>query len=699
MAAEILLGPIEFAMWQTLTRAGAVALIVRLVYLTVFVRRPGFLLAVALDPWAALASLLRFATTRLSTRGLLQLLLATGLFFLALVGVIVNAGMSTAFSAYQQVRQVRLVWLRPTNATARTAVPMAQYGEPVPRQAANAILQALIKDKVLNETTWVRTVGTLTEAEVMSMRFDDQCVGNPGGEASLHAAGLEPAVIRGTGLETRLLALDWADSAGRSSMILPIPVVRILESAGRLDSATPATAALQQYGVTTTGTFIGGYQVECGLSPADVDQWIKDRTVASPSFSVAPDLDPSMGPTKPPARTPPSRASTLQYLDYAQVSSIGQKGQDSKSGTVTAVLASLDPARTAKGEFEYLTFGALTSTTKGGLKVTSLLSVSDALVASGKLTAKKLTTQMALSSIVQTCTPSRVSVGSFVVNKTIDLAKEESSAGFTVASSNRPFAWAARPSAAALPYCRLELKGLGSTRMLDGNVTQTPAEEMQGHSMQYLNGAQVCRTVVRNFKIPAGFDSLGSPVAAQRSDFIVAVQIAQHDVQYRPRPKLTMGLLPRWFGPDTVADNGFSDSHGGWVEIRLDAANSGGLVADGSSLYPSWTDPDGPQQYFMNAVGVGVWEVIASLVLMLTPIVLAFAQLPMLFDTVVTQLFLYPVLRHTHERTHNQDLTFRATLALVEYPAGMDPAAAMAAPPNARPPAAFDVQFIHASQR
>ncbi|KAJ3375506.1 hypothetical protein GGF31_004625 [Allomyces arbusculus] len=451
MTAEILLGPIEFAIWQTLTRAGAVTFIVRLVYLTVFVRRPGFLLAVALDPWAALASLLRFATTRSSTRGLLQVLLAMGLFVLALVGVIVNAGVSTAFSAYQQDRQVRLVWLRPTNATARTAVPMAQYGEPVPRQAVNTILQALIKDKLLNETTWVRTVGTLTEAEVMSMRFDGQCMGGPGGEASTRAAGLEPAVIRGTGLvgETRLLAVDWADSAGRSSMVLPIPVMRILESAGRLDSATPATAALQQYGVTTEGAFINGYHVECGLTPADVDLWIKDHTAATPSFSVAPDLDPSAGPNSSPANAPANRASTLQYMDYAQVSSIGQKGQDSKSGTVTAVIASLDPARTAKGEFEYLTFGGLTSTTKDGLKVTSLLSVSDALVASGKLTAKKLTTQMALSSTAQTCTPSSVSVGSFVVNKTIDLTKEQSSVGFTVASSNRPFAWAARPSGVA----------------------------------------------------------------------------------------------------------------------------------------------------------------------------------------------------------------------------------------------------------
>ncbi|KAJ3375505.1 hypothetical protein GGF31_004624 [Allomyces arbusculus] len=281
--------------------------------------------------------------------------------------------------------------------------------------------------------------------------------------------------------------------------------------------------------------------------------------------------------------------------------------------------------------------------------------------------------------------------------------------------------------------------------MLDGNITQTPAEEMNGFSMQYLNGAQVCRAIVRNFKIPAGFKALGSLVAAQRSDYIVAAQIVQRDVQYRvrcmdqsvmvdaaeqlkldpslraePRPILTMGLLSRWFGTDTVADKGFSDTHGGWVQIQLDAANSGGLVADGSSSYPSWTDPDGPQQYFMNAVRVGVWEVVASLVLMVTPIALGFARLPKLFDTIVMQLFLSPV-SHAHEHASYdkraalsnyptdddllnramfvEDLTFMATLALVEYPAGMDPATAMAAPPDARPPAAFDVQFINASQR
>ncbi|KNE66431.1 hypothetical protein AMAG_11569 [Allomyces macrogynus ATCC 38327] len=445
MSAETLLGPVEFAIWQTLTRAGgAVALIVRLIYLTVF--------------------------------------------------------------------------------------------------AANTIIQALIKDKLLNETTWVRTVDLLTEAEVMSMSFADQS------------------------------SVD---------------------------------------------------------SPADVNQWIKDPTAMSPSFSVAPDLDPSMGPTNPPAKAPPSRTTTLQYMDYAQVISIGDKGQDSKSGTATAVLASLDPARTAKGEFEHLTFDTLTSTTKGALKVTSLLSVSDALVASGKLTAKKLSTQMALSSIAQTCTPSRISVGSFVVKKTIDLAKEESSAGFTVPSSNEGV--------------------LGA---------------------EVLNGAQVCRTVVHSSKIPAGFEWLGSLVAAQRSDFIVATQIVQRDVQCRvrcmdhsvmvdateqlkldpdlraePRPKRTMGLLSRWLGTDTVADNGFSDTHDGGVEIRLDAANSGGLVADGSSSDSSWTDPDGPQHYFLNAVRVCLWDVIASLVLMVTPIALGIARLATLFDTVVMQHFLFADLR------------------------------------------------------
>ncbi|KAJ3351310.1 hypothetical protein GGF32_004389 [Allomyces javanicus] len=78
----------------------------------------------------------------------------------------------------------------------------------------------------------------------------------------------------------------------------------------------------------------------------------------------------------------------------------------------------------------------------------------------------------------------------------------------------------------------------------------------------------------------------------------------------------------------------------------MDVANSGGLVADGSASYPTWTDPDGPQQYSMNAVRVDVREVIASLALVVVIVVLGFSRrLPMLYDTVVMQLFLYPGLR------------------------------------------------------
>ncbi|KNE58558.1 hypothetical protein AMAG_18270 [Allomyces macrogynus ATCC 38327] len=710
MTAEILFGPIEFAIWQTLTRFGIAAFIVRLVYLAVF------------------------------------LFLAAGLLLLAMVSVVVNIGASTAFSAYQQHRQVRAVWLRPTNATARIAVPMAQYGQLVPRQAANTILQSLIKDKLLGETTWVRAVGTLTESEIMAMRFDDQCAG---GDASARVNELDLAVIRGKGLvavrmgseaprasllglETRFVTVDWADESGRSSMVLPVPVTRILESAGRLDALSPATAALQQYGVTAAGPFLNGYSAECGLSAADVDLWIKNRTAAPPAFSVAPDLDPLSGTTSSTSR-PPSRASNLQYLDYKQVLAIGRSDEDFKAGTVVAVLASLDSARTAKGEFEYLTFGSLTATTKTGLMVTSLLSASDALSTKNNLTANRLATQMALTSISQTCTPSPVSVGFFDANN--DLTNQEVSSSFTVGSSRNPYEWALPSADPASQHCRLDVKGLGSTRLLDGNVTQTAAEEMR-QSVQYLGGAQVCRVVVRNFKTPANLTSLGS-VVAQKSDFVVATQIVQHDVRYRvrcldqsvladaaeqlkrdpskrtePRPLLTMGLLSRMFGPDTVVEGKFAeDEHNGWAEIQLDMANSGGVVADGSSSYPSWTDPNGPQQYFINAVRVDVWEVVGSLAIIVVLITLSFSRLPSLFDTVIMQLFLYPDLRRRHDPTNGkisrladvpedgdlddalpvEDLTFRATLALIEYPAGMDP---LAATSTARPPVAFDVQFF-----
>ncbi|KAJ3352498.1 hypothetical protein GGF32_003669 [Allomyces javanicus] len=780
MESEILLGPVEFAVWQTMTRYVAVAIVVRLVYLAVFVRRPGFLLAVELDPASAIASFLRFATRRPSAiRNMSELLLAASLLLLALVGVFVNFALSTAFSAYQQNRQVRVVWVRPTNVTARPWVPLEQYGQAAPRHAANTILQALIKDKLGNETVWVETVGTLTEAEIMSMQFGDQCgaggSGGAGGDASMRAgADLDPTVINGTGMvavrmdtdasqhgtamlghKTRLYTVDWSDGAGRSTMLLPVPVTRLAESAGRLDATTPATADLQRYGVAAVGAFMNSYHMECGLSPAEVDEWIKARMTAPPateSFSVAPDLDPSTARNMS-SDSRPSRASTLQYMDYTQVSTMGRQGQESTAGTVAAVLASLDPDRTSRGEFEFVTFGSLTATTKTSVKVASLVTVSEALVAAGKFSSNRLTTQIALTSINQTCSPSADAVGSFKVGATIGPTDQDRAAGYTVASSRSPFAWAARDAVSAASLCRLDMTGLGSTRLIDANGTQSAAADVW-QTMQYLTGAQVCRVVVHSFKSPTDLSTSRSTAMARRGDFVVATQVVNHHVNYRvrcmepsvmadavkqmkldpasrtePRPILTMGLLSRWWGPDSVADNGFSDdARTGWVQIRMDVANSGGLVADGSASYPSWTDPDGPQQYSMNAVRVDKWEVLGSLALVVVLVALGFSRrLPMLYDTVVMQLFLYPSLRRVHDQTSRslttapsvlfepfhhvtagrvdrhmlvEDLTFKATLVLIEYPAGMDPVAAMAAPlSNTRPAVAFDVQFVHANQR
>ncbi|KNE67208.1 hypothetical protein AMAG_12279 [Allomyces macrogynus ATCC 38327] len=781
MESEILLGPVEFAVWQTMTRYVAVAIIVRLVYLAVFVRRPGFLLAVELDPASAIASFLRFATRRPSAiRNISELLLAASLLLLALVGVFVNFALSTAFSAYQQNRQVRVVWVRPTNATARPWVPLEQYGQAAPRHAANTILQALIKDKLGNETVWVETVGTLTEAEIMSMQFDNQCSGGDGGaggEASTRAAGdLDPAVINGTGLvavrmdtdasqhgtamlghKTRLYTVDWSDGASRSTMLLPVPITRLAESAGRLDATTPATVELRRYGVAAVGAFMNSYHMECGLSPTDVDEWIKARTSAPLSlkglYSVAPDLDPSAA-RNTSSESRPSRPSMLQYMDYTQVSTMGRQGQESTAGTVTAVLASLDPERASHGEFEFVTFGSLTATTKTSVKVASLVTVSEALVAAGKFSSNRLTTQIALTSINQTCSPSPDAVGSFKVGATIGPTDQVSASGYTVASSRRPFAWAARDAGSGASLCRLDVTGLASTRLIDSNGTQSAATDVR-QTMEYLTGAQVCRVVVRNFKSPTDLSSTGSTAMARRGDFVVAAQVVNHHVNYRvrcmepsvmagaveqmqldpasrtePRPILTMGLLSRWWGSDSVADNGFADdSRTGWVQIRMDVANFGGLVADGSASYPSWTDPDGPQQYSMNAVQVDKWEVVGSLALAVVLVALGFSRrLPMLYDTVVMQLFLYPHLRRVHDQTRKslttapsvlfepfyptstghvgrhmlvENLTFKATLVLIEYPAGMDPAAVMSAPRSVdeHPAVAFDVQFVHANQR
>ncbi|KNE55557.1 hypothetical protein AMAG_01447 [Allomyces macrogynus ATCC 38327] len=292
-----------------------------------------------------------------------------------------------------------------------------------------------------------------------------------------------------------------------------------------------------------------------------------------------------------------------------QSSTISRPGHENKAGAVVAILASIDLNLTAKGEFEYLTFGALTSTTKMGLTMTSLVAVSDALVTSGsKIPIDRLTTHMTLTSIEQTCTLSHVPVGTFDLNKMIDVTRQASVSGYMVASSSRPFAWAARRAGAVLSHCRINMMDL---------VPKFPGSCGQTYRVRCLDP----------------------------SVMVDAAEQIKLDPSSRtePRPLLSMGLLSRWWGGEMATDGPST----GWTQNRLGVTNSGGLFAHGSASYPSWTDPNGPQQCSMYAVRVEVWELVVGIM----TAALDF-PLPQLYDTIIMQLFLYPHFRRAQERTN-----------------------------------------------
>ncbi|KAJ3360514.1 hypothetical protein GGF32_008365 [Allomyces javanicus] len=704
MNNEVLLGPVEFAIWQMGMRILVVGAFVQITYLAVFVHRPGFQVAVTLDLVASVRSLVQFIRHGCTPRQLRRFALAVGLFLLALLATILDYGLDVAFSAYQRDRQIIVAWVRPSNATRRISVPSVQYAMPVHRRTTTALLQSVIQDKLANagDKAWVRTIGTLTEAEIMAMRV--------------------------------IMAVPFPQPNDES------PRVRIgsfstTRNCHQVDADTTTT----QFGTTAFGDFISAYEMSCGQSPDQIDQWLRDHsmTASGRRFSVAVDLGrtkiagSSMPANVSSARgTRETRSTALHYLDY----NFANPGTapNTATGSAAAVLLHMDPDRAAKGEYEMLLFGSLTTTTNGTM-VSPLVMVSEAVTAARQLDAKRrLVFQMAVESAKQTCIKMTGSNNQFTIkNGTIGLDDGAGAAD----DAKSPFAWVktAIPNQSDPLHCRVALFGPMSMRSADKEVAPSPAVQLN-ESLQYLSGAQVCKVTMRTQRSP---DPLQSTKFTQSGDYIAVARIVEQDSDHRlqcldkaildsvapptspspsqqkdgdePRPALTLGFLSRMTGQLLHDTDQFS---GQWMMNRFEITGLGELVA--SDAFTSWTDPDGPQQYTAPAVRVQVWELVGSIALLILTLVLAVADIASLYDTVVTQLFLYPDLRHqlgekkrdeATARAHRssavslvEDLTFAATLVLIEYPAGMEPKLASESKSGSRSRTIFDVQFVHANQ-
>ncbi|KAJ3361341.1 hypothetical protein GGF32_007387 [Allomyces javanicus] len=782
MNSEILLGPVEFAVWQMATRVVIVATVAQIMYLTVFVDRPGFQVAATLDIVATIRSLVRFARRSRRPPGkqsarhrngcarqLRQVALAVVLLLLAIVSTLVDYGIDIAFAAYQRDRQVTIAWVRPSNASRRISVPSSQFAMPVHRRTANALLQSAIQDDLIaaGGTAWVRSLGALTEAEIMAMRFTDRCgdaipddvaTSKTAASSSIENEAGWPSAITGKGTvglnieslssqrvivhgtHQRLYPVEIYDDADHVIMAVPMPqpndaspLVRLNgannSGQGQSASQTDTDATAKQFGATAFGAFVSGYEMACGQSPKDVGQWLRDHstTASGRRFSVAVDLGRSKIPNSMAndsagQKEHATRKTALHYLDY-NFANPGSAANLS-TGSAAALLVHVDPDRAAQGEYEMLVFGSLTTTTNGTM-VSPLVMVSEAVAAAQQLPPKRrIVMQMAVEEVQQTCVKMTGSANQFkIANGTVSLDNSTSTD-----KAKSPFAWVktAIPNQSDPQHCRVTMAGLASMRMADKDAALSTATPMR-ESLQYLSGAQVCRISIRTRTSPDPLMAPESIVFTQPGDYVAVARIVQQDQEHRlkcldsavtnsaapaqdqqnrtePRPTLALGFLSRMWAPISSDPTQF---WGQWVTNRLDVSDSGGLLADGPSFL-SWTDPDGPQQYTAPAVRAELWEILGSLAVLLVTLVLAFLDIPSLYDTVVTQLFLYPDLRRALGDTSAdptaavsmvEDLTFAATLVLIEYPAGMDPELARTSTEMGfRPQTAFDVQFVHADQ-
>ncbi|KNE58557.1 hypothetical protein AMAG_04121 [Allomyces macrogynus ATCC 38327] len=780
MSTEILLGPVEFALWQMTTRILAVSTVAQITYLVVFANRPGFQVAAMLDVIATVRSLVRFIHQSRHGhdpsmrrgydygRVFRRVVFTVGLLMLALLATILDYGIDIAFSAYQRDRQLTIVWVRPSNASRRISVPSVQFAMPVHRRTTNALLQSFIQGDLENagDKAWVRSLGTLTEAEIMAMRLSDRCgdvlsddsTGNDSNSTNRSSADKGsgwPSAITGKGTvglnmeslssqrvfvhgtHQRLYLVEIYDDVDHVVMAVPIPQPYEGGSRVRIDSAGSTRGGRQgvdddkssskQFGATAFGAFISGYRMSCGLSPVQVDKWLRDHstTASRRTFSVGSDLGRSNIPgsmasrASPNSRTQSTRATALHYLDY---NFANPTSANSTTGNVGAVFVHLDPDRTANGEYHMLAFGSISTTTNGTM-ASPLVTISEAVAAAQQLDPRRrLVMQMAVDTVNQTC--SKLSAPGYHF-------KIMSGAGISLSSATGgplDSIEASIPGRSDPVHCRVTMAGLASMRMADKDAPPTTAAPMR-ESLQYVSGAQVCKISFRTRHSP---DPINSSVLTQQGDYVAVARVVHSQNEHRlrcldpavlespakqpqqqpdrvePRPEFTLAFLSRFFGDLRNSSEEFA---GQWVRNRRVVSKLGEFVAD-SHLFSSWQSADGPQQYSAPAVRVEVYELLSSMVLLLATLVFSVVNIPTLFDTVVTQLFLFPDLRSkpgemtpvsTSPDSHPavatvEDLTFSATLVLIEYPAGMDPKLAVESEPDTLPRTMFDVQLVHADQ-
>ncbi|KAI9188085.1 hypothetical protein H9P43_002476 [Blastocladiella emersonii ATCC 22665] len=741
MQSEVLIGLLEYGLWSTLARLVLVGLITNATYQLFLVPRPGLALAMQLSLTDGLKMVGAYAKPRL-TRAPRKVLLAVGLALIALSAKLGDYVATSYFTNSQARNSVRVAWVRQTNDLVRKFVPDSYLGLPVPRIAVVDILSVIAGkyyEKVRQSSVWLRTYGAFTEADLAAQLLVDadtdgkHCGSNI--KESFAASNISTFLTNLTyfgptgrlrlddpmrpqlnvfGLELYPMRLQFGHATGSYyTVAVPVPVGYAGESSslewngGRnvadmakkdTSRGSQSSSRVTQHGVLNDEYNLVGYEIECGLTPSDVNAWIDgkaaDAAKSARKYGLGFDF-----------RTSGSNvsASTLQlhtsdvnlaYLDMSRWDNLDDDKLYS-NGRHIAMLASVDPAMLGNGTTEFLTFA---STSVGDTRAVRLAAhtVSDAIEvpalfrqANGQSGMYVTSTGIALTEKPKVeCAKTTGSTARYDVSS----GKPQPSDADTVAARSNPFDWSKSRGFTADPEkCTLALKGVRDSTQLRGRVG--PADTA---AMTYYGAAQVCRVRLQKYEV-RGFKPADGTARETYASLITAVEavpvtgVNEVEVRCLPRvdgkPKATPGqfgaLLSNLFGDDTAA----------WVRYRLIGSNTGGLLGStASTAYESWEDPDGPQSYSRTLIRVPVWHFIAFVAVLVISAGLAYAGFGSIFDLVMSQVYAFAYLpgaapANSHARdgedddkadanclptaaggTSDIDIMQKATLALVEIP-------------------------------
>ncbi|KAJ3374715.1 hypothetical protein GGF31_006612 [Allomyces arbusculus] len=301
MPASVILGNVEFSLWNSLTRIFITSLVTTVVHRVVFASRPGFHVAARLSlfaPFRAAWDVLGccFGARRHNQPGRPGALIVLFLLIFALAGTVTDFATDFGLRAAQQSRAITMVWVGGDKHKATDFLALPHRKVNLTRGVLDTALAQLVKDMPAGTTYLTRDVG---EGTVMAMQIDPSCAGLEGGASKL----VQPEPVRGVEImgpeglfvtpvfSTIVLFMDTlvtGKSGKKSEIHMPFVVgmdATLSKFVGVNGRGGPSDLILVTSGGRADGegqdalaNTVLGTRLNCQTPPpATITSWLKDR--------------------------------------------------------------------------------------------------------------------------------------------------------------------------------------------------------------------------------------------------------------------------------------------------------------------------------------------------------------------------------------------------------------------------------------